>query len=121
MHADEINILGFSNEFSQVILNMLSNSKDALIFNEIKDSKVIIKSYINNENIFINIEDNALGIPMDIIDKIFDPYFTTKEEGKGTGIGLYMSKIIIESNMNGKITAENRDNGSMFTIKIPIK
>jgi len=121
LHTDEINILGFSNEFSQVILNILSNSKDALIFNEIKDSKVIIKSYINNENIFITIEDNALGIPMDIIDKIFDPYFTTKEEGKGTGIGLYMSKIIIESNMNGKITAENRDNGSMFTIKIPIK
>jgi len=111
-------IKGFSSEFSQVLLNILNNSKDELILNNIKDK--IIKIYIKseNKNVLIQIEDNAGGIPKEIINKIFDPYFTTKEEGKGTGIGLYMSKTIIEHNMNGQLSVKNGKDGAVFCIKL---
>ena len=77
---------------------------------------------IKQENNFVNIsiKDNAKGIPIEIIDKIFEPYFSTKEEGKGSGIGLYMSKTIIEDNMDGKILVNNIENGVEFLIKIKI-
>ena len=68
----------------------------------------------------ISVIDNAGGIPNDILEKVFNPYFTTKEEGKGTGIGLYMSKNIIETNMNGKLLVENIENGAKFVIIVPI-
>jgi nitrogen fixation/metabolism regulation signal transduction histidine kinase len=109
-------IEGFSSEFSQVLLNILNNAKDVLIDKKIKDKKIIIKVFADNKNVKINIEDNAGGIPEDILQKVFDPYFTTKEEGKGTGIGLYMSKTIIEHNMHGKLSASNSENGAVFTI-----
>jgi signal transduction histidine kinase len=114
----DITIEGYPSEFSQVILNILSNAKDALI--EYKESSRIvnIKTYEQNNKIIISIEDNAGGIPKEIISKIFDPYFTTKEEGKGTGIGLYMSKTIIETHHKGKLYAVNGDEGVCFFIDV---
>ena len=110
--------LGYKNELEQVLLNIINNAKDALIDNNIQSPKIVIKISVVNRNIFIKISDNAGGIPQDIINKIFEPYFTTKEQGKGTGIGLYMSKMIIENNMNGILSVQNSEKGAHFTIKL---
>ncbi len=115
----ESTLYGYPREFSQVILNILSNAKDALIANKIKDKKVIISSFEDDNTITITIADNAGGIPQEVIQKIFEPYFTTKEEGKGTGIGLYMSKTIIEDNMSGKLSVKSDKTGAIFTIIFP--
>ncbi len=119
--SSEIEFFGFANEFSQVILNLLTNAKDAVLENKIENPLIIIQTKIDDEYIYISIKDNGLGIKDEIINKIFEPYFTTKDEGKGTGIGLYMSKIIIENNMNGKIEVKNEQNGANVIIKLPIK
>jgi len=115
---DSLESIGYPNEFSQVILNVLTNAKDALIEHQEKTRKVWIRSFSEKEDVVIEIEDNAGGIDTSIAEKIFDPYFTTKEKNKGTGIGLYMSKMIIENNMNGKIFMYNSVNGAVFKIKI---
>ncbi|KLD96335.1 sensor histidine kinase [Aliarcobacter butzleri] len=119
--SSDIEFFGFANEFSQVILNLLTNAKDAVLENKIENPLIIIQTKIDDEYIYISIKDNGLGIKDEIINKIFEPYFTTKDEGKGTGIGLYMSKIIIENNMNGKIEVKNEQNGANVIIKLPIK
>ncbi|EFU70541.1 multi-sensor sensor histidine kinase [Aliarcobacter butzleri JV22] len=119
--SSEIEFFGFANEFSQVILNLLTNAKDAVLENKIENPLIIIQTKIDDEYIYISIKDNGLGIKDEIINKIFEPYFTTKDKGKGTGIGLYMSKIIIENNMNGKIEVKNEQNGANVIIKLPIK
>ncbi|MCT7600513.1 sensor histidine kinase [Aliarcobacter butzleri] len=119
--SSEIEFFGFANEFSQVILNLLTNAKDAVLENKIENPLIIIQTKIDDKYIYISIKDNGLGIKDEIINKIFEPYFTTKDEGKGTGIGLYMSKIIIENNMNGKIEVKNEQNGANIIIKLPIK
>lgn len=118
---------GFPNELSQVFLNILNNARDALIQNKIQDKKVYVRTYNLNEEICIEFYDNGLGIKEEIIDKIFDPYFTTKHQSQGTGIGLYMSKEIVEKHMNGKISVQNvhKDfndteyNGAMFKVILP--
>ncbi len=112
-------VYGFPNEFSQTILNILSNAKDALVEKDINNRKVRIEIKEEDKFLCVIINDNAGGIPEDIIDKIFDPYFSTKEEGKGTGVGLYMSKIIVEKNMSGRLSVKNTEDGAMFTVKIP--
>ncbi|MDN5354336.1 MAG: polar amino acid transport system substrate-binding protein [Candidatus Cloacimonadota bacterium] len=112
-------INGFPNEYSQTVLNILNNSKDAIVENKINPGKINIVANINEKGqSVVSIEDNGGGIPANIIDKIFDPYFSTKEQGKGTGIGLYMSKTIIEDNMNGKIAVQNIGDGVKFTIVV---
>ena len=93
---------------------------DIEVENKIEDSKIVIEVVLDKTYGILKIKDNAGGIPLDVVDKIFDPYFTTKDEGKGTGIGLYMSKIIIEQNMNGKLSVENIKGGSVFSIAIPL-
>ncbi|WP_129097374.1 sensor histidine kinase [Malaciobacter mytili] len=118
--AKDIELFGFSSEFSQSILNILSNAKDALIETTLENKKIVVKSYKKDETVIIEIEDNAGGIEDKIKDKIFEPYFTTKEEGKGTGIGLYMTKTIIENSMYGKLEVENTKDGAKFIIKLPI-
>ncbi len=114
------NVYGFPNEFSQALINILNNAKDALVENKIKDSTVIVSVFDDDKFGYVTIQDNAKGIKKNVIGKIFDPYFTTKQDEKGTGIGLYMSKIIIEQNMLGKLDVHNSSNGSLFTIKIPL-
>jgi len=111
-------VFGYKNEYSQVILNVLSNAKDILIEREIKNPEIKIKIKTGDNFAIIKIQDNAGGVKENIIEKIFDPYFTTRHKTQGTGIGLYMSKNIIERNMNGFINVRNQDNGALFTIKV---
>ncbi len=110
-------IYGNKNEFSQVLMNLIVNAKDAFDENSIENPKISINIKKIAEKIEISVQDNAGGIPKHIINSIFDPYFTTKRE-KGTGIGLYLSKAIIEERMKGKIKVENKNLGALFTIYI---
>jgi len=118
---DNITVNGYENEFSQVILNIINNAQDALIQKKVKNSEIKIYTKFEEKIINIFIEDNAGGIPKDQIQRIFEPYFTTKEEGKGTGIGLYMSKMIIEENMSGRLSVVNGDKGAVFSISLEIE
>ena len=111
----EINIHGNKNEFSQVLMNLIINAKDAIDEKKIENAFIDINICKDEKNIIIEVKDNAGGIPSCLIEQIFDPYFTTKEE-KGTGIGLYLSKAIIEDKMRGKINVENKEEGATFTI-----
>jgi C4-dicarboxylate-specific signal transduction histidine kinase len=112
-------IRGLQGEFSQVILNLLNNAKDMLVERRIAKPMITIEIRRHGEGIMtIIVRDNAGGIPDHIMDKIYDPYFTTKDEGKGTGIGLYMSKIIIENNMAGHLHAFNDSEGANFVIEL---
>lgn len=113
---DGVEINGFPNEFAQVLLNILNNAKDAFIENNIAERTLIIKSFILEDKVVVTIADNAGGIPEHIINQIFDPYFTTKDSKNGTGLGLYMSKTIIEKNMEGALNVQNINNGAEFTI-----
>lgn len=112
---------GYPNELSQVILNLISNSKDAFESTQKTVKRIILVTITKDDRYAIaEISDNAGGIDEEIIGRVFDPYFTTKEEGKGTGIGLYMSKTIVETNMGGTLRVFNKDGGASFTIKIPL-
>jgi signal transduction histidine kinase len=115
-----IKISSYPNELQQVILSILQNAKDALVENSIKEPKVyiVVSQSIDNKEVFIKIIDNAGGIDKNIIDKIFDPYFTTKSAQEGTGIGLYITKMIIEQSLNGSILAYNIDDGACFEISL---
>jgi signal transduction histidine kinase len=112
-------VVGVPGEYAQVIVNIITNAKDALIENNVKNPSITIKSFLKDKIVNVSIEDNGVGIPDSIAEKIFEPYFTTKDEGKGTGIGLYFSKIIIEKNMGGQITFENTKKGVVFYISLP--
>ncbi len=118
---NKLESVGYPNEFAQVLLNIFTNAKDALIEKKIEKPKVIVRTFSENSCAVIEIEDNAGGIGEDIIKKIFDPYFTTKDKSVGTGIGLYMSKMIIENNMKGKIYAKNSEKGAVMRIEIARK
>ena len=111
-------IYTYTNEISQVLLNLISNAKDAFLENTTKEPTITISTYCKDDYIYISCHDNAGGISEDIIDNIFNPYFSTKKEKDGTGLGLYMSKIIIEDHCDGKLTVENKSNGALFTIKL---
>jgi len=111
-------IQGFSNEFSQVLLNLFANAKDAILQRHVKDGKVRIRLDCEGESVTVRIADNGGGIPASIIEKVFEPYFSTKE--LGTGVGLYMSKMIIENSMHGQISAHNHGDGAEFIIVCPV-
>ncbi len=113
---DIIQFKSYENELVQVVLNLLKNAEDALVENEIKNPEIIVE--INTTS--LTIRDNAKGIPEKIMEKIFDPYFSTKKEKQGTGIGLYMSKIIVEEHCNGKLEVHNEKEGACFTLSLPI-
>ena len=114
-------VYGFKNELSQILINLLDNARDALIEVENKDKKVIeISSKLRDGFVDIIVSDNANGIPKEIRDSIFKAYFTTKDEQKGTGIGLYMVKEIVEKHLGGYISVQSDENGSSFTISLPL-
>ncbi len=122
IHIDapqDVNLMGFANEYSQVLLNMLSNAREAILArgHAISGRVDIVLSEQDGMGC-VSVCDNGGGIPANILERIFDPYFSTKE--KGSGIGLYMSKMIIERNMNGAITAANIAGGAAFRICVPL-
>ena len=104
----------------QVLLNIIKNAIDIIVEREIENPKIKIKTYINKENCIIEIMDNAGGIPINVLPHVFDKKFTTKSKSHGTGLGLDMSKTIVENKVNGKLTAYNIDGWAVFSIKIPI-
>ncbi|MEN6325062.1 MAG: [Fe-Fe] hydrogenase large subunit C-terminal domain-containing protein [Syntrophomonas sp.] len=114
-------ILTYPNELMQVFLNIIKNAADALVERQIAEPRIIIKGYEADGYQVIEIIDNAGGIPEDIIDKIFNPYFSTKGTAIGTGLGLYMSRTIIEEHCGGELRAKNLESGACFTIKLPIR
>lgn len=117
----KLTVNGYPNEFMQVILNILNNARDALLEKKPQTPEININIEQQGEYCVLSIADNGGGVDKRIIEKIFDPYFTTKGPDKGTGIGLYMAKKIIESNMDGYLGVRNSGTGCVFTIKIPLK
>jgi C4-dicarboxylate-specific signal transduction histidine kinase len=115
---DNMSVDGFPNEYAQVLLNLLSNARDVLIERKIQNPRVIIRGFKEGNKAVVTVRDNGGGIAGDIIGKIFEPYFSTKKDGKGTGIGLSMSKMIIERNIGGKLTASNTEDGAEFRIEV---
>ena len=113
-----VNTRGFPGQYRQVLLNIFSNAKDALLERRIANAKIVITLAQENEFAVVRVRDNAGGIKADVIEKVFDPYFTTRPQGNG--IGLYMSKMIIENNMRGKLTVENTRDGAEFCIQTEI-
>ncbi len=121
MSKDEVVLFGFPNELSQVLLNIISNSKDALLENRVNGAFIKIDLTKDEKSVHLKVADNGGGIPDAILPRIFEPYYTTKEQGKGTGIGLYMSRHIIEGSMGGELFVKNIENGALFEIVIPLK
>ncbi len=112
------NIRVYAGELMQVILNILKNAQDNFLLNEITNPKLCINTSDTNTGVKVVISDNGGGIDESIVNKIFDPYFSTKDEKNGTGLGLYMSKIIIEEHHAGSIEVVNVNNGACFTLLI---
>ena len=122
--GDNIKTINYKNEFQQVILNILNNANDAAVIKGknidfTPEVNIIIKKK-NNDTIQIEISNNCGEISLDVKERMFEPYFTTKFENQGTGIGLYMAKTIIEKNMNGTIVVENINEGISFNIILPL-
>ena len=117
--SEKMEVLGYPNEFAQALLNILSNAKDVLSEREISNPFIRLNLKKGYKYILIVIEDNGGGIAREQMERIFEPYFTTKYAKQGTGIGLYMTKMIIENNMGGIITVKNTEIGALFTIKLP--
>ena len=111
-------LLGYKNEYSQVLINIVNNAKDILIQRKIENPYIKISIYEEKENIITTIEDNGGGIKVVPIEKIFEPFFTYQKLN-GSGLGLFMSKLIIENNMHGKLLVENYPKGAFFKIIIP--
>jgi signal transduction histidine kinase len=115
--GDTTIVHGYPNEFSQVLLNILDNARDAFS-EQAKAPQVTIDIRKEGDKAIIAITDNAGGIAEDDLARIFEPYFTTKGPDKGTGVGLFMAKNIIERNMGGRLSASNTAGGARFTIEI---
>lgn len=115
---------GAMNEFRQALMSLVSNAKDAIIQYRQKNSLATMQGTIifllgeDEDFVYLHVSDNGGGIPADVLPRIFEPYFTTKSKEKGTGIGLYMTKTIIEESMKGEISVQNLSNGACFSIRL---
>ena len=116
---ENIKIKTFLNEYKQVLLNIIGNAKDVLIEKNIEKPLIKITAIEDDKSVVLFIEDNGGGIFVEPKGKIFEPYFTTKEDGNGTGLGLYMSKIIVDKNMKGKLKVKNTSLGAKFSVYVP--
>jgi len=128
LDIEDIDIIGLENELIQVLINILNNACDELKTKQNQRLLTFVNIYKKEDFVYIKIKDNAGGISQDIINRIFEPYFTTKHKAQGTGIGLYMSEEIISKHMDGEINIKNityeyeneQYTGAQFTIKLPI-
>ncbi len=109
----------FERELEQVFINILNNAKDALQESNRENKKITNTIYETDKSIIIEICDNGCGFQVDTIEKIFEPYFSTKDEKNGTGLGLYICKVIVEKHLKGKLFAKNSSNGAIITIELP--
>jgi len=120
---DKSMVRGFPGEFKQVVINLIYNSVDSIEERLKKDpsEKGRIEIFVVSEpdKIVLSISDNGTGVSSESAPHVFEPYYTTKPDGKGTGIGLYMSKVIIESHMGGRLYLQETDKGACFTIELP--
>jgi len=115
-----LSALGFPKEFVQVLLNILGNARNAFTDRKAADPLIGIRAFAEGGKAVVTITDNAGGVPEILGEKIFDLYFTTRKESGGTGIGLYMSRNIIEKSMGGRLSATNIAGGAHFRIEIPL-
>ncbi len=111
-------VFGYSSQFAQVVLNILTNAREAIQSRKIEPGKIEMRLSRSEQMAVITIKDNGGGIPEEVIDRIFEPYFTTRE--RGSGIGLYMSRMIIERNLGGQIRANNDPAGAVITLSLPL-
>jgi signal transduction histidine kinase len=117
---DNPTVIGSKNQYIQVLINLVKNAQDVLVEKEVERARIKIALKQSGELSILTVEDNGGGIPSHIMEKIFEPYFTTKHQSVGTGLGLYMSKMIIEQNFRGKLMVENIDDGAKFSLLVPI-
>jgi len=115
-----VEVLGISNELTQVIINLIKNATEAFVRNSILIREVSISVKKVKNFAIIEVSDNAGGIAKTNIEKIFEPYFTTKFNSSGTGLGLFMSKMICEQGLNGSLNVQSKKNDTVFSIKLPI-
>jgi len=116
--AGDPSITGYPNEYGRVLFNLLINARDAVVERGTIGARITVRSRAENGRSFVTVTDNAGGIQEEILDKIFDAYFTTKELGKGAGVGLFIAKNIIEKNMGGRLSVRNVQGGAEFTIEV---
>lgn len=116
-HEADPAVYGYPSEYAQVLLNILTNAKDAFDTRQTSSPQVVIAVGASGNRSLVTVRDNAGGIPEHVLPKVFDPHFTTKGP-RGTGIGLFMSKVIVEKNMNGRLAASNVADGALFSIEI---
>lgn len=114
----DVTTVGYPNEFMQAFLNIILNARDVLVDNKVSQPFIGVRIFRENGRSIVTVRDNGGGIREDILPKIFDPYFTTKQQNSGAGIGLYMAKMIIEKKMHGSLTARNCDGGAEFRIEV---
>ncbi len=114
-------LMTFPNELMQVIINILQNAQDVLMERNVTNPLIKLSGRETNQHLEFTINDNAGGIPNDILKNIFEPYFTTKTKSDGTGLGLYMSRTIIERHCKGRLTASNNADGACFRIELPLQ
>ena len=110
----------YPNELKQVILNLIKNAEDAVLEREIEDTYIKITTYSDGDKEVLKMSDNAGGISEDVLGKIFDPYFSTKLDKNGTGLGLYMSKTIVEDHCDGELSVSNSEDGAVFKVVIDV-
>ena len=118
---DSLKVKGVTNELSQVFINLLQNAKDAFRQREIRERRITVRIYREEDEAVAEIADNAGGIEPKVLERIFEPYFTTKHASQGTGLGLFMSKMIIEKSFGGSIGVKNIQNGVRFSIRLPLE
>jgi len=117
---EDMKVLGITNELTQVMINLINNSKDAFIQNSILLREISVTTKKEGGFAVIEVQDNAGGISKENIEKIFEPYFTTKHKSRGTGLGLFMSKMICEQGLNGTLDVKSKKKTTKFSIKIPL-